>query len=233
MYSLSISTLRRQAFEMLFNLNAQSDIVSITYRHGTQRLLRAYAKTPDVLRTEARRHPLSFLSPSALRTVRHSASTATIWITLVLVRLQVSEPILSPIPLPWKPSSYRRNTPRSLGMRCLTSSTGSSMYTRQFIAKGVSDLWRSSLSTDSPGRVDKSTVLQSLQSSGTSYDIARETLKHVSVDASGKVELEDWVEVRIPSRLGYPMTTLSTEHSSTSSSRARQPNSTCSRRQER
>lgn len=53
----------------------------------------------------------------------------------------------------------------------------------------------SSLSTDTPGRVDKSAVLQAIQSTGQSYDVARETLKHVSVDASGKVELEDWVEV--------------------------------------
>jgi plastin-1 len=45
--------------------------------------------------------------------------------------------------------------------------------------------------------VDKAKVLQALQSKGESYDRARETLKHVSVDASGKVELEDWVEVRI------------------------------------
>lgn len=40
-------------------------------------------------------------------------------------------------------------------------------------------------------------MLQALQSSGESYDNARETLKHVSVDSSGKVELEDWVEVRL------------------------------------
>ena len=53
----------------------------------------------------------------------------------------------------------------------------------------------SSLHTDTPGRVDKSAVLQAIQSTGQSYDVARETLKHVSVDASGKVELEDWVEV--------------------------------------
>ena len=55
----------------------------------------------------------------------------------------------------------------------------------------------SSLHTDTPGRVDKSTVLQAIQSTGQSYDVARETLKHVSVDASGKVELEDWVEVNL------------------------------------
>jgi plastin-1 len=54
---------------------------------------------------------------------------------------------------------------------------------------------RSAISTDTPGRIDKPSVLQSLQSGGESYDRARETLKHVSVDASGKLELEDWVEV--------------------------------------
>lgn len=55
---------------------------------------------------------------------------------------------------------------------------------------------RSQIDTDDTGRVDKATVLHALQASGESYDRARETLKHVSVDASGKVELEDWVEVR-------------------------------------
>jgi plastin-1 len=55
----------------------------------------------------------------------------------------------------------------------------------------------SGLDTTTPGRVDKSAVLQAIQASGESYDQARETLKHVSVDASGKVELEDWVEVHL------------------------------------
>lgn len=54
----------------------------------------------------------------------------------------------------------------------------------------------SAIHTDTPGRINKNSVLQALQNSGESYDQARETLKHVSVDASGKVELEDWVEVR-------------------------------------
>ncbi|KIL58245.1 hypothetical protein M378DRAFT_27648 [Amanita muscaria Koide BX008] len=53
------------------------------------------------------------------------------------------------------------------------------------------------ISTDTPGRIDKSAVLQSLKAQGQSYDVARETLKHVSVDASGKVELEDWVELNV------------------------------------
>ncbi|KAH8830129.1 calponin homology domain-containing protein [Flagelloscypha sp. PMI_526] len=56
------------------------------------------------------------------------------------------------------------------------------------------------IQTDVPGRVDQSKVLQSIQASGGSYDLARETLKHVSVDASGKVELEDWVELNVKMR---------------------------------
>ncbi|THH28919.1 hypothetical protein EUX98_g5265 [Antrodiella citrinella] len=51
------------------------------------------------------------------------------------------------------------------------------------------------ISTDTPGRIDKTEVLRVLQANGESYDRARETLKQVSVDASGKVELEDWVEL--------------------------------------
>ena len=57
-------------------------------------------------------------------------------------------------------------------------------------------LLRSAIRTDTPGRVDKTAVISALQANGESYDRVRETLKHVSVDASGKVELEDWVEVR-------------------------------------
>ncbi|KAF8547298.1 fimbrin [Imleria badia] len=54
--------------------------------------------------------------------------------------------------------------------------------------------------TDSPRCIDKSAVLHTLQSSGESCDQARETLKGVSVDASGKVELEDWVELNVKLR---------------------------------
>ena len=54
----------------------------------------------------------------------------------------------------------------------------------------------SAIETDTPGRAAKTAVINALQASGdASYDRARETLKGVSVDASGKVELEDWVEV--------------------------------------
>ena len=54
----------------------------------------------------------------------------------------------------------------------------------------------SAISTETHGRVDKAAAITALQNSGESYDRVRETLKDVSVDASGKVELEDWVEVR-------------------------------------
>ncbi|TCD62721.1 hypothetical protein EIP91_006519 [Steccherinum ochraceum] len=57
-----------------------------------------------------------------------------------------------------------------------------------------------SISTETPGRIDKGEVLRVLQSNGESYDRARETLKQVSVDASGKVELEDWVELNVKLR---------------------------------
>lgn len=56
---------------------------------------------------------------------------------------------------------------------------------------------RSTIDIESTGRVNKADVISSLQQSGeATYDLARETLKSVSVDASGKVELEDYVEVR-------------------------------------
>lgn len=59
-------------------------------------------------------------------------------------------------------------------------------------------------------------MLQTLQASGESYDRARETLKHVSVDASGKVELEDWVEVRTDSVMSH-LSEPNTSYSSTQS----------------
>ena len=85
-------------------------------------------------------------------------------------------------------------------MRCSTSSTASSTSARLLLdydirANRLCPL-SSGISTDTPGRVDKQRVLQSLQAHGESYDRAREVLKHVSVDSSGKVELDDWVEVR-------------------------------------
>lgn len=99
---------------------------------------------------------------------------------------------------PWKPSNCKRNILKSHEMRCSTLLTASStsLSLLSFQITDESRSFVSALHTDTPGRVDKSTVLHSLQSSGESYDRARETLKHVSVDASGKVELEDWVEVR-------------------------------------
>lgn len=62
---------------------------------------------------------------------------------------------------------------------------------------------RSSIDLDSTGRLPKSTVLTSLSSSATSsspsgkytYDQVRETLKTVSIDSSGQVELDDFVDL--------------------------------------
>ena len=81
-------------------------------------------------------------------------------------------------------------------MSFLTLSIASSTSTARTASVIANDL-QSAISTDTPGRVDKANVLHAIQSTGESYDRARETLKHVSVDASGKVELEDWVEVRL------------------------------------
>lgn len=55
---------------------------------------------------------------------------------------------------------------------------------------------RRKIDVDEKGSVDKAAVISAIQSSGdASYDQARETLKGVSVDASGRVELEDWVQL--------------------------------------
>lgn len=116
-------------------------------------------------------------------------------------------PHLSPSPPPqrWTPLGYARSTPRSLRMKCSTSlpaSSRSATPTSSVFGLLIVSLHLcSGISTDTPGRVDKQRVLQSLQAHGESYDRAREVLKHVSVDSSGKVELDDWVEVRtIPSK---------------------------------
>lgn len=54
----------------------------------------------------------------------------------------------------------------------------------------------SELDTEDTGAITKANAISALQNSGEgSYDQVREVLKHVSIDASGKVELEDWVEV--------------------------------------
>ncbi|KZT66578.1 fimbrin [Daedalea quercina L-15889] len=65
-----------------------------------------------------------------------------------------------------------------------------------------------SIRTDTPGRVDKSNALQAIQAAGKSYDAARETLKHVQVDASGKLELEDWVELNAKMKNQAPTSML-------------------------
>jgi plastin-1 len=53
------------------------------------------------------------------------------------------------------------------------------------------------IDVEEKGSIDKQTVIKAMQDSGeANYDQVRETLKEVSIDSSGKVELEDYVEVR-------------------------------------
>lgn len=53
-----------------------------------------------------------------------------------------------------------------------------------------------SIDLDDNGWVEKQHVFEAVSRSGeASYDDARETLKHVNVDASGRVELDDFVEL--------------------------------------
>jgi plastin-1 len=52
------------------------------------------------------------------------------------------------------------------------------------------------IDVEEKGSIDKQTVIKAMQDSGeANYDQVRETLKEVSIDSSGKVELEDYVEV--------------------------------------
>lgn len=52
------------------------------------------------------------------------------------------------------------------------------------------------IDVDERGSVDKAQVISALQSSGEAdYDSARETLKNVNIDSSGRVEMEDWVQL--------------------------------------
>lgn len=68
------------------------------------------------------------------------------------------------------------------------------------------------LDTDGIGSISKSNAISALQSSGEgSYDQVREVLKGVSVDASGKVELEDWVELVTKLRTARASTILPTK----------------------
>jgi plastin-1 len=84
---------------------------------------------------------------------------------------------------------------------CSTSLIASSTLSPVLVRFMFNLLLFSAIDTKSPGQVDRSEVLRVLQASGENYDLARETLKHVSVDASGKLELEDWVEVKISNNL--------------------------------
>ncbi|CAE7207494.1 unnamed protein product [Rhizoctonia solani] len=68
------------------------------------------------------------------------------------------------------------------------------------------------LDVEGAGAITKANAISALQSSGEgSYDQVREVLKGVSVDASGKVELEDWVELVTKLRTARTSTILPTK----------------------
>lgn len=68
------------------------------------------------------------------------------------------------------------------------------------------------LDTEGTGAITKAGAISALQNSGEgSYDQVREVLKGVSIDASGKVELEDWVELVTKLRATRATTILPTK----------------------
>lgn len=74
------------------------------------------------------------------------------------------------------------------------------------------------------GYVDKQTIIKAVSDSGEgSYDDIRNTLKHVNVDASGRVELEDYVELIAKLREGKSQPAA--PHSGTSASSTLSPGS--------
>ncbi|CAE6446617.1 unnamed protein product [Rhizoctonia solani] len=68
------------------------------------------------------------------------------------------------------------------------------------------------LDVESTGAITKANAISALQNSGEgTYDQVREVLKGVSIDASGKVELEDWVELVVKLRTTRAATILPTK----------------------
>lgn len=54
------------------------------------------------------------------------------------------------------------------------------------------------IDVEDKGSVDKPGIVKAIQDSGeATYDQVRETLKEVNLDASGRVELDDYVDVRV------------------------------------
>ncbi len=75
-------------------------------------------------------------------------------------------------------------------------------YSSQEEMMGLISSFRA-IDIDEKGAVAKPEVIKALESSReASYDQVRETLKEVSIDSSGKVELEDYVELVAKLRAG-------------------------------
>lgn len=65
---------------------------------------------------------------------------------------------------------------------------------------GLQDAFRK-LDVDDKGYLDEATVIKATQTSERQpYDVVRQALKEVELDSSRRVELEDYVDVRIACR---------------------------------
>lgn len=65
---------------------------------------------------------------------------------------------------------------------------------------------------DGRGSVEKQDVVKAVQDQGeATYDQARETLKEVNLDSSGRVELDDYVDVRHTGLATYTTKNSSTD----------------------
>ena len=70
------------------------------------------------------------------------------------------------------------------------------LFCRFTVADARALLFTSRIPTDTPGRIHKSAAIAAVEATGEgSYDTAREILKSIKLDATGKVELDDWIEV--------------------------------------
>ena len=113
----------------------------------------------------------------------------------------------------WKPSSYSASTPNCA---CTVSDFGNALCAHVwhplplppifFGNSSQEDVWGlinsfRQIDIEEKGSVPRQDVVKALQDSKeASYDQVRETLKEVSLDSSGRVELEDYVDVGIQQR---------------------------------
>jgi plastin-1 len=81
-------------------------------------------------------------------------------------------------------------------MKSLTLLTGSSEFPVSTARTATEPYLLRQIDVEDKGSLDKATVIHAIEQSGqATYDQAREALKSTSIDSSGKVEIEDWVQL--------------------------------------